>query len=1262
YHEGFEKSSESFFSTEMKGLEISRLNSSNAVCFTDSADGYFRLRPLFPFVRNMGLTFMAGQPANNSGTGSIQFLKLETYDTTKTPAEYNLLLSCSLFIPSPEICSLYFNSSISKQSAKTIIPVNQPVRIIFSMAGKDDECRIMVNEKTIAILPVKQTSGQFSVMTVGNLESSIKGDFKYALYLDDIISSDYLNIVNSSAMAPTVIIEKNNSAYPVFRYNFKPSDSLLSIMIFADTIKDNCILSRDVTADSNGYRMEFPLDTGTYYVQLKTTAKSGLVSDWSNRTTFHVSYYEPFAPSFSVADIWIIDEESGSTTDTITSGRSYILKAKGNRTDAGFLVVQLHRRSYTFGAPSSKGGYFDRTSNYIFNFSIGGEPWIYASREDIKGRSIRVSGQRHLYINDSDSYFKIDTIEKSCRVRFSLLPEAIPGEWFITGYMEGNNKNERSYLYRKPLTVISNDDFVLKKASARKSHHLNFVIILLCFAFSAFLVYRQRAKKQESKSSLLQKLRDNGIIINLENHKHRHIVQRAQNFMLVNIPNNISPSDVAAHLGLTSTWIGIIFKEATGYTMVQFINRLKIDRAIELLKSGNLSATDVSLSVGFASLDHFRRVFKEQTGTTPKEFRSNFINTSITILLATAFAYSSTITTILQNPVVEHPTFICAGFNWLISGDDNRNSSVSLHYRKSGEKAWQEGLPLLRIGNEVILIGELDQKFTTANSFAGSLFDLSPGTEYEAKLTLHDPDGMEGNNEHLLKFTTRKEPEAYANGRTLHVYPPGYTGSRIEPSFSGLKEAYYGHGYADWSVTAPPRVQPGDIILIHNGVYKADRYDYPDPYGIPFHGTYVFTKSGTADKPITIKSAGDGEVVFDGDGCYRLFDIMAADYLIFDGLTIRNTEIAFYGGLKDVKGCSGLTVRNCRLENIGIGVLTEFSGSEYFTITDNVFKGRGDTAYVHGWNGKAAAAAGRSSIHSYYAVKVYGRGHVIAHNRVSYFHDGIDVCTHGLPDSNSAMHAYSIDIYNNDIFMTSDDFIEADGGVRNIRVFRNRGYNSAHHAYSAQPIYGGPAYFIRNIAVNIPEGGALKFNNNPSGLIVYHNTFLAEFGWSSGALYSNAHFRNNLFLGTNTPDRPIVRTGTFTNYTSFDYNGYRPNQNSSFIHWKSPSPDKVADYEFSKSTKHTKYASLKEFSIATGHERNGRLIDYDVFIKASTPAPENSKNICMPDSFDLTLRPKSKAIDAGLRLPNINNDFKGKAADLGAYESGVPPPVYGPRK
>ena len=49
---------------------------------------------------------------------------------------------------------------------------------------------------------------------------------------------------------------------------------------------------------------------------------------------------------------------------------------------------------------------------------------------------------------------------------------------------------------------------------------------------------------------------------------------------------------------------------------------------------------------------------------------------------------------------VEHPTLNNLGFEWRIDGDVNRNASVDVSYRKTGETAWRKGLPLARIQNE----------------------------------------------------------------------------------------------------------------------------------------------------------------------------------------------------------------------------------------------------------------------------------------------------------------------------------------------------------------------------------------------------------------------------------------------------------------------------------------------------------------------------------------------------------------------------------
>jgi hypothetical protein len=53
-------------------------------------------------------------------------------------------------------------------------------------------------------------------------------------------------------------------------------------------------------------------------------------------------------------------------------------------------------------------------------------------------------------------------------------------------------------------------------------------------------------------------------------------------------------------------------------------------------------------------------------------------------------------------PSVEPPTLIALGVDWPIEGDDDRDASVAIEYRKSGDAEWRQGLPLLRLQNEQV--------------------------------------------------------------------------------------------------------------------------------------------------------------------------------------------------------------------------------------------------------------------------------------------------------------------------------------------------------------------------------------------------------------------------------------------------------------------------------------------------------------------------------------------------------------------------------
>jgi hypothetical protein len=353
-----------------------------------------------------------------------------------------------------------------------------------------------------------------------------------------------------------------------------------------------------------------------------------------------------------------------------------------------------------------------------------------------------------------------------------------------------------------------------------------------------------------------------------------------------------------------------------------------------------------------------------------------------------------------------------------------------------------------------------------------------------------------------------------------------------------------------------------------------------------------------------------------------------------------------------------------------------------------VFVGRNDPNHLMGWAGdmwiKFRGVDGQifpPVMSSYVAVKLYGPGHVVAHNYIADFHDGINVETYGNPDGSVASgpgiedgpkypprefwdkRPVAIDFYGNYITNSHDNPIEADGSMHNVRVLRNLFINHPSHAFCNQPTLGGPVYWIRNIAYHLPAGST-RLTNGAAGVLFYNNTILSE---TAAAGASNTHWRNNLILGENAQPA-IFNVTTFTQYPSSDYNGFRPNPGvDASFRWSAPPRGVVADYNrlgHMAELEAREFATLEQFAAATGQDRNSVLVDYDVFVNVpmlDAQDDETVQKLYDARDLDFRLRPGSAAVDRGTELAGITDGFAGRAPDLGALELGAPLPVYGPR-
>jgi len=83
----------------------------------------------------------------------------------------------------------------------------------------------------------------------------------------------------------------------------------------------------------------------------------------------------------------------------------------------------------------------------------------------------------------------------------------------------------------------------------------------------------------------------------------------------------LSAGDVAAELGMSESRFSRFFRRATGNTFTDFVNRVRVNRACQLLMETDRLVTHICYEVGFNNVANFNRRFLEIKGMTPSEFR-----------------------------------------------------------------------------------------------------------------------------------------------------------------------------------------------------------------------------------------------------------------------------------------------------------------------------------------------------------------------------------------------------------------------------------------------------------------------------------------------------------------------------------------------------------------------------------------------------------------------------------------------------------------
>jgi AraC-like DNA-binding protein len=105
--------------------------------------------------------------------------------------------------------------------------------------------------------------------------------------------------------------------------------------------------------------------------------------------------------------------------------------------------------------------------------------------------------------------------------------------------------------------------------------------------------------------------------------KNIEFLKNTMDYIQENYSQNIDVTTLARKSNMSYSYFCRVFKKTTGNSPIEYINRLRINRAIELIKENNRNISEIAVTVGFSDTNYFSRVFRQIKKITPTRFKKS---------------------------------------------------------------------------------------------------------------------------------------------------------------------------------------------------------------------------------------------------------------------------------------------------------------------------------------------------------------------------------------------------------------------------------------------------------------------------------------------------------------------------------------------------------------------------------------------------------------------------------------------------------------
>ena len=99
------------------------------------------------------------------------------------------------------------------------------------------------------------------------------------------------------------------------------------------------------------------------------------------------------------------------------------------------------------------------------------------------------------------------------------------------------------------------------------------------------------------------------------------ILEQALRFIENHYSHDISIAEIAAHAGVSRSYLFMIFKEKLNLSPQQYLTKIRIQHAVNLMQQPNLTISQIARSVGYQDPLHFSKTFKKHKRMAPAEYR-----------------------------------------------------------------------------------------------------------------------------------------------------------------------------------------------------------------------------------------------------------------------------------------------------------------------------------------------------------------------------------------------------------------------------------------------------------------------------------------------------------------------------------------------------------------------------------------------------------------------------------------------------------------